>query len=169
MSSAVGKGDLLRRPPQTDAIDFAGRAAAAFRFHISDFLFPVSLPPRTSRDSGDHPMKKPLDFNFTRALLRGAVSYDATVGAWWESQAADEAHKRAYRHAAEYVRDTLRKARVKSPLIVDYACGGGHFMLELLRLMPDARVVGLDGSKKLLALTAARCEAAGVDAAVLPG
>lgn len=114
-------------------------------------------------------MKKPLDFNFTRALLRGAVSYDATVGTWWESQAADDAHKRAYRHAAETVRDRLKKARVKSPLIVDYACGGGHFMLELLRLIPDARVVGLDGSKKLLALTAARCEAAGIQAEVMTG
>lgn len=114
-------------------------------------------------------MKKPLHFDFTRALARGHVSYDATVGSWWESQSADEAHKRAYRHAAEYTRDSLKKAKIKAPLIVDYACGGGHFLLELARLIPDARIVGLDGSQKLLGLTLARCEAAGVSAALLAG
>jgi SAM-dependent methyltransferase len=121
-------------------------------------------------------MKKnvPPDFNFTRALLRGHVSYDATVGTWWESRAADTAHARAYRHVAEYTRDAvtaaLKKAKPKnaSPLIVDYACGGGHYLLELARLMPQARIVGLDGSRKLLALAAARCEAAGIDAALVP-
>jgi SAM-dependent methyltransferase len=128
-------------------------------------------------------MKKKLhDIDFTRALARGHVSYDATVGTWWEKQSADDAHKRAYRHAAEYTRDHLRKslkakidgkagakAAPTSPLVVDYACGGGHFLLELARLMPEARIVGLDGSKKLLALTAARCEAAGITAAIVPG
>jgi hypothetical protein len=68
-------------------------------------------------------MKKPLDFDFTRALARGHVSYDAKVGTWWEQRSADDAHRRAYRHSAEHVRDSLRKAKVKSPLIVDYACG----------------------------------------------
>src|SRR5690606_38806634 len=121
------------------------------------------------------PMKKPPDFDFTRALLRGHVSYDATVGKWWEERAADDAHRRAYRHAAEYTRDAVRKAlkkskvKVASPLIVDYACGGGHYLLELARLMPEARIVGLDGSKKLLALTAARCGAAGIAAEVTTG
>jgi SAM-dependent methyltransferase len=114
-------------------------------------------------------MKKPLDFDFTRALARGHVSYDATVGTWWEQRSADDAHKRAYRHAAEHARDSLKKAKVKAPLVVDYACGGGHFLLELAKLVPDARIVGLDGSKKLLALTAARCEAAGISAAIVPG
>lgn len=112
------------------------------------------------------------EFNFTRALARGHISYDATVGRWWEERSADDAHKRAYRHAAEYTRDAVRKAlkaskkKVAAPLIVDYACGGGHYLLELARLMPEAHIVGLDGSKKLLALTAARCEAAGVTATV---
>lgn len=115
------------------------------------------------------------EFNFTRALMRGHVSYDATVGKWWEERAADEPHARAYRHAAEYTRDAVRaalarsKKKVASPLIVDFACGGGHYLLELARLMPEARIVGLDGSKKLLALTAARCEAAGIEAAVTTG
>ena len=79
-------------------------------------------------------MKKPLDFNFTRALARGHVSYDATVGTWWEHRSADDAHKRAYRHSAEHTRDSLRKAmkknKISSPLIVDYACGGGHYLLD---------------------------------------
>ncbi|HEX2613658.1 MAG TPA: class I SAM-dependent methyltransferase, partial [Fibrobacteria bacterium] len=113
-------------------------------------------------------MKKPLEFDFTRALARGRASYDAKVGQWWELRAADAPHARAYRHTAEYLRDALRKARVRSPLIVDFACGGGHFLLELARLIPDARIVGLDGSRKLLALSQARCEAAGISAAELP-
>ena len=68
--------------------------------------------------------------------MRGHVSYDATVGKWWEERAADEPHARAYRHAAEYTRDAVRaalarsKKKVASPLIVDFACGGGHFLLE---------------------------------------
>ncbi len=114
-------------------------------------------------------MKNPPDIDFTRALARGRVSYDAKVGQWWELRAADAPHARAYRHTAEYVRDALRKARVRAPLIVDYACGGGHFLLELARLIPDARIVGLDGSTKLLRLAAARCEAKGISAAELPG
>jgi SAM-dependent methyltransferase len=114
-------------------------------------------------------LKKPLDFDFTRALARGHVSYDAKVGSWWEGRAADAPHARAYRHSAEYLRDALKKAKVKAPVIVDYACGGGHFLMELARLIPDARIVGLDGSKKLLALTAARCEASGISAAIVNG
>jgi SAM-dependent methyltransferase len=114
-------------------------------------------------------MKNPHKFDFTRALARGHVSYDARVGQWWEHRAADAAHARAYRHSAEHVRDSLKKAKVRAPLIVDYACGGGHFLLELAKLIPDASIVGLDGSKKLLTLTAARCEAAGISAAVLTG
>lgn len=114
-------------------------------------------------------MKKPLEFDFTRALARGRASYDAKVGQWWELRAADAPHARAYRHSAEYLRDSLRRARVKNPLIVDFACGGGHFLLELAKLIPEARIVGLDGSKKLLALSRARCEAEGISAAELPG
>ena len=44
--------------------------------------------------------KTPLEFDFTRALARGHVSYDATVGAWWDNQSTDKAHQRAYRHIA---------------------------------------------------------------------
>lgn len=113
-------------------------------------------------------VKKPLDFDFTRALARGYVSYDARVGQWWESRAADAAHRRAYRHVAEYLRDALNKAKIRRPLVVDYACGGGHFLLELARLVPDARIVGLDGSKKLLGLALERCAARGITSAVLP-
>ena len=113
--------------------------------------------------------KKPHEIDFTRALRRGPVSYDAAVGAWWETRAADAPHQRAYAHVADAVRDSLRKRRVKSPLIVDYACGGGQFLLELARRIPDARIVGLDGSRKLLGLTAARCEAQGLEAVVTTG
>jgi SAM-dependent methyltransferase len=113
-------------------------------------------------------MKKPLEFDFTRALARGPVSYDARVGEWWDNQSTDGAHKRAYRHIAEYVRDAVRRKKIRSPLIVDYACGSGHFLIELAKLLPEARIVGLDGSKKMLGLTLQRCAAKGVEAATLP-
>ena len=113
-------------------------------------------------------MKKPLKFDFNRALLRGHVCYDAGVGQWWESQAADGAHRSAYRTIAEYIRDKMQAAKIKSPLIVDYACGGGFVLLQLAKLLPEARLVGLDGSKKLLALAQSRLEAQGVSCATLP-
>jgi SAM-dependent methyltransferase len=113
-------------------------------------------------------LKKPLDFDFTRALARGPASYDATVGTWWDNQSTDKPHQRAYRHIAECVRDSVRKKGVKSPLIVDYACGSGHFLIELAKLLPEARIVGLDGSKKMLALTMERCARKGVGAEALP-
>ena len=113
-------------------------------------------------------MKKPLKFDFTRALARGHVSYNAGVGQWWENQAADGSHRAAYRHVAEYIRDQMRRLKTTSPLIVDYACGGGYVLVQLAKLMPQARLVGLDGSTKMLALAQARLEAQGVSCAVLP-
>jgi SAM-dependent methyltransferase len=113
-------------------------------------------------------MKKPLKFDFERALAKGHVCYDGGVGQWWESQAADGAHKAAYRAIAEYIRDEIRKLKIPSPLIVDYACGGGFVLLQLAKLLPEARLVGLDGSNKLLALAQARLEAQGVSCASLP-
>lgn len=113
--------------------------------------------------------KKAPEFDFTRALARGHVSYDAGVGQWWESQAADLPHRRAYRWLAEYTRDKIRAAKIKSPLIVDFACGGGFFLLQLADLLPEARLVGLDGSHKLLALAQARLQAKGVTCAALTG
>ena len=41
-------------------------------------------------------------------------------------------------------------------------------MLQLAKLLPEARLVGLDGSKKLLALAQSRLEAQGVSCAALP-
>lgn len=116
-----------------------------------------------------NPKKNLHEIDFTRALRRGPVSYDAAVGDWWETRAADAAHRRAYAHIADAVRDSLRKRRVKSPLIVDYACGGGQFLLELAQRIPDARIVGLDGSRKLLGLCAARCEAQGLGVTLTTG
>jgi SAM-dependent methyltransferase len=112
--------------------------------------------------------KSPLEFDFTRALARGPVSYDARVGEWWDNQSTDKPHQRAYRHIAEYVTASLRKKKIRSPLIVDYACGSGHFLIELAKLLPEARIVGLDGSKKMLALTMQRCAHKGVSAETLP-
>jgi SAM-dependent methyltransferase len=112
-------------------------------------------------------VKKPLQFDFNRALARGHACYDASIGKWWENQAANSSHQRAYRHIAEYVRERIQKTKIRSPLIVDYACGGGFVLLQLAKLLPEARLVGLDGSRKMWSLAQARCEAGGISAARL--
>src|SRR5690606_24026482 len=50
-----------------------------------------------------------------------------------------------------------------------YACGGGQFLLELAQRIPDARIVGLDGSRKLLGLCAERCGAKGLGVTLATG
>ncbi len=112
--------------------------------------------------------KKLPDLDFNRALARGHVCYNARVGAWWESQAADGAHRRAYRQLADYVRQSAFGRAPGAPLLVDYGCGSGAFLAELARRLPRARLVGLDGSHKMLARAAARLAAAGVTCELLP-
>ena len=58
-------------------------------------------------------------------------------------------------------RRLVRAALGASPgeLILDLGCGPGFYCAELLdEVGPDGRIVGLDGSPKMLALAARRCE-----------
>jgi SAM-dependent methyltransferase len=89
--------------------------------------------------------------DFDVLLARGASAYDKAVGDWWVSRSEDAAHRRAYDNVAAHT---------------DYACGNGQLLRRLARLLPEARIVGLDGSKKLLTLTAAALRDLGHDAAV---
>lgn len=94
-------------------------------------------------------MKK-TQVDFEKLFKKGHRSYDTAVGDWWLKRAADPAHARAYRRIAEEVAKGLSRAGKKRGLVVDYACGNGAFLCELARALPGFRLLGLDGSEKML-------------------
>ena len=85
--------------------------------------------------------------NFDRELERGRICYEEKIGRWWNAQATNGPHQAAYRRIADFV----RKVAPRNPgLIVDYACGSGHFLQKLPRRFPKSRILGLDGSSLML-------------------
>lgn len=104
--------------------------------------------------------------DFDKLLTKGVTSYEKEVGDWWVKQSEDAAHRRAYDTVAAHVAAVAKKAGARRGLVVDYACGNGRLLERLANALPEARIVGLDGAKKLLAMTAARLRALGHDAAV---
>lgn len=108
------------------------------------------------------------DIDFDKLFLKGHKSYDSAIGDWWENQASNGSHRKAYASIAEYVGELLPKRGPRKPKwIVDYACGSGHFLQSLATNFPDARIVALDGSPKMLERARVRMEKAGVDAGVV--
>jgi SAM-dependent methyltransferase len=85
-------------------------------------------------------------------LGRG-FSYNRKVARWWLKRATDDAHKRAYKNIAAFIRASFAR---EPRLIVDYACGAGHLLAALSRRFPDSKLVGLDGSSFLLDLAERR-------------
>src|SRR5689334_11928463 len=104
------------------------------------------------------------DIDFDRAFRRGPRAYDTAVGAWWEGRARDSAHARAYAQAAAYMRAELARRGRTPRLLIDYACGGGHLLVELARRFPEAILIGLDGSEKMLERARNRLARAGHEA-----
>lgn len=96
------------------------------------------------------------DIDFDRLLAKGATTYDSEIGHWWHSRSLDLPHRRAYSHVAAVASGFCQAWSVKAKIIADYACGGGAFLGELLRVFPGSHLVGLDGSEQLLRA----CEAA---------
>ena len=80
-------------------------------------------------------------------------SYNGEVARWWLKRGADDAHKRAYRNIAAFIRASLPGA---PRLIVDYACGAGNLLLLLSRQFAHSRLIGLDGSSFLLGMAKRR-------------
>jgi hypothetical protein len=113
--------------------------------------------------------KKNIDFE--KLFLKGHKSYDTAIGDWWEGQASNGAHRKAYAAVAEHVKKRL-KARKRiggkppAPVkwLVDYACGSGLFLEALAARFPEARIVALDGSRKMLDKAAERMAKAGHEA-----
>lgn len=110
------------------------------------------------------------DIDFEKAFLKGHRSYDTAVGDWWHGQASNGAHLKAYRTIALSIRAQLARSRLAGSggpgrkLVVDYACGSGFFLAYLAALLPDVRIVALDGSKRMLAKARERLETAGIEA-----
>lgn len=105
--------------------------------------------------------------DFDKLLSKGLKSYEREVGDWWMKQSEDAAHKKAYDVIAEHVAQAVRKAGKSRGLVVDYACGHGKLLERLARLLPEARLVGIDGAAKLLERNAERLRALGHDAATM--
>ncbi len=106
--------------------------------------------------------------DFEKAFLKGHKSYDTAVGDWWERQAANGSHQKAYANVAKFVAAQFKKRGVKQPkVLVDYACGSGYFLAALAKEFPSARIVALDGSKKMLERAEARLAQAGMDSGVM--
>ncbi len=99
-----------------------------------------------------------LEIDFEHELSRGLAAYNDTLAAWWCKRAADASHARAYLNIAEYIYWSVGRA---PRLIVDYACGGGHLLARLGLCFPDSRLVGLDGSARLLDLARRRMKRLG--------
>ncbi len=113
-------------------------------------------------------MSNHKNIDFDKLFLKGHKSYDSAIGDWWEKQASNEAHRKAYAAVAKYVGEQLPKRGPGYPKwIVDYACGSGHFLASLARRFPKARIVALDGSRKMLEQARVRMEDAGEEAGVV--
>ena len=102
--------------------------------------------------------------DFDKQLAKGAKSYDKAVGEWWVRQSEDASHKRAYDEVAKHVAAQARRIGAAGGIVIDYACGNGKLLERLVKRLPHARLVGIDGSTKLLERNAARLVSLGHDA-----
>lgn len=123
--------------------------------------------PRRAKRSRRRARKAHHEIDFERALLRGRTSYDSAVGDWWDGRASNASHLKAYREIAAYLKSRFAVAKKKPRWLVDFACGSGHFLSVLAAKFPEARIVALDGSKKMLKRAAERLAAAGEEAGLV--
>lgn len=88
----------------------------------------------------------PHSINFDAELTK-KKAYDRVVGDWWERRSYDSSHVYAYRNIVQFAA-ALRRPRPR--VIVDYACGSGALLTRLARRFTSSKVIGIDGSKKML-------------------
>jgi len=113
-------------------------------------------------------MNKNKSIDFEKLFLKGHKSYDTAIGNWWESQASNGSHRKAYELIVNYVEENFRSEKSKSPKwIVDYACGSGLFLQALAVRFPKSNIVALDGSPKMLELARARMVKVSVEAGIV--
>lgn len=108
----------------------------------------ILVPMQSAKRKKDQHQRPDIDFD--NLLSQGASTYDSAVGHWWHTRSLDLAHRRAYTHIASLASGFCQAWSKQPKVIVDYACGGGSFLGELLRTFPKSHIVGLDGSDNLL-------------------
>lgn len=96
-----------------------------------------------------------IDIDFEQLLLNGSSSYERQIASWWLDRAGDKAHQKAYRNIAEFMFAQLKfdgkaDGSQEPKFLIDYACGGGHLIPHLMRLLPEWNIIGIDGSLELL-------------------
>lgn len=110
----------------------------------------MSRKPRGSKIPVPHFRK----IDFDQEFKRGRRAYDdRAVGRWWRQRSEDRSHARAYRTIARFIQRLRLPGR---PTVVDYACGHGSMLVRLFRVLPGARLVGVDGSKLQLEMARRR-------------
>lgn len=92
--------------------------------------------------------------DFDEELTRGRETYDDHVGEWWITRANDADHQEAYANIVYQISTQCKNPKV----IVDYACGPGYILEHLAKTFPDAKLIGVDGSKKQLDVARGRLE-----------
>ncbi|HPK01749.1 MAG TPA: methyltransferase domain-containing protein [Candidatus Sumerlaeota bacterium] len=102
--------------------------------------------------------KNEPNINFDRELTKGQRTYDRAVGEWWLDRSTDGAHTRAYRKIARQIRERIAREPRE---IIDYACGPGSLLVRLARQFPESRLIGIDGSRKMVEAARARLAAQG--------
>lgn len=85
--------------------------------------------------------------DFDSELNIGKETYNHTLGEWWHSRSSDRSHDYAYRRIADHIA-SLGEGLPKR--IIDYCCGAGNILSRLYKRLPDAQLIGIDGSSLLL-------------------
>jgi len=78
---------------------------------------------------------------------------------WWLERASDKPHKRAY----QAITELGKKHRPQAGHIVDYACGPGLLVRELLSSYPEAKITAIDQSKEAIDVAPDVLKRAGFD------
>jgi SAM-dependent methyltransferase len=112
-------------------------------------------------------MRHPERIAFDKHFRRGHKSYDSQVGDWWEWRASDAPHRTAYKHVISCMQGYFRRKGRTPRLLVDYACGSATFLAHLAEAFPKTRIVGLDGSKRMLERATERLAKSGLEADVI--
>lgn len=85
--------------------------------------------------------------DFDKTLASGLVAYNNSVGKWWVDQTRNAAHVAAYKNIASHV---VRCVQRKNGSLIDYGCGTGLILKQLVDALPAWNVLGIDGSQVLL-------------------
>jgi len=109
-------------------------------------------------------MRIPRKAEFESAMDEGYRCYDDLLGEWWEGQASNRSHRNAYKTIANFVAWQIHHRRLKARWFLDYACGTGAFLREIFRRLPRTKLVGLDGSNRMLNHAIKRASRAGISA-----